>query len=127
MKERDIARLCHEEHRAVNELHGRYHYPVWDDAPEHMRLTRLIGVIMCLSNPRMTARDRHRLWLITKMAQGWRLGDRIDIDRKIHSSLVPWSQLSDFDKAKNQLHINNVRRYTALLPRHFFFQFGAEA
>ncbi|NLD97733.1 MAG: Ryanodine receptor Ryr [Synergistaceae bacterium] len=40
----------------------------------------------------------HQVWMEEKFADGWTLGDSTDKERKIHSCLVPYDELSEKDK-----------------------------
>ena len=44
----------------------------------------------------------HRVWMEGRLRDGWRLGDRIDKEEKIHTCLVPYEQLSETDKESDR-------------------------
>lgn len=44
----------------------------------------------------------HQVWMEGKLRDGWRLGDVIDKEKKIHTCLVPYDQLSEQDKESDR-------------------------
>ena len=44
----------------------------------------------------------HRVWMEGRLGDGWRLGDRIDKEEKIHTCLLPYEQLSETDKESDR-------------------------
>jgi voltage-gated potassium channel Kch len=47
------------------------------------------------------AEIEHQRWSAERLMSGWRPGASRDNDRRVHPNLVPWSHLSDGDKAKD--------------------------
>ncbi|MBV9341356.1 MAG: Ryanodine receptor Ryr [Acidobacteria bacterium] len=45
------------------------------------------------------ARNNHEVWAARRLAEGWRYGPRRDDTRKEHPGLVPYSDLSEGEKA----------------------------
>ena len=61
------------------------------------------------------SREEHVRWVKEKLAMGWKYGtdyDPKDVEernrKKIHSALVPYEKLSEFDRSKDELMINNI-------------------
>ncbi|MEM3455860.1 MAG: RyR domain-containing protein [Candidatus Micrarchaeia archaeon] len=44
----------------------------------------------------------HQVWMEGKLRDGWRQGDIIDKEKKIHTCLVPYNQLSEVDKESDR-------------------------
>lgn len=44
----------------------------------------------------------HQVWMEGKLRDGWKLGDVIDKEKKIHTCLVPYDQLSEQDKESDR-------------------------
>lgn len=40
----------------------------------------------------------HKVWIEGRILEGWKLGDKINKEQKIHNCLVPYAQLSEIDK-----------------------------
>lgn len=44
----------------------------------------------------------HQVWMEGKLRDGWIQGDTIDKEKKIHTCLVPYNQLSEVDKESDR-------------------------
>lgn len=99
-----IARICHEANRAyalaVGERPGSV-FPSWDDAPEEIRQSALIGVDAALTGA--TPEQLHQSWMEGKIAAGWRFGPIRDNTRKIHPCLVDYTDLPEVQRKKDAL------------------------
>ena len=74
------------------------------------RLESLIkGTHYVLENPNMNAEDNHELWMKTKIQQGYVCGKELDVDKKTHPSLVPFDELSEVEKRKDEMDLLMVR------------------
>jgi hypothetical protein len=43
----------------------------------------------------------HERWMNLKLAKGWKYASETDKEKKLHSDIVPWEELSDFAKKKD--------------------------
>lgn len=78
--------------------------------PSLDRLNSLrIGTRWALENPSATAEDNHKCWMDTKVSQGWKYGDTLDIEAKTHPSLVPYDELSPVEQRKDEMDLLMVR------------------
>ena len=74
------------------------------------RLKSLItGTKYVLENPATTAKENHNLWMEEKMNQGYTYGDVLDVEKKTHPSMIPFEDLSDVEKRKDEMDVLMVR------------------
>lgn len=53
----------------------------------------------------MTAEDNHKLWMETKASQGYVYGDVLDVEKKTHPSMIPYEELSQVEKVKDEMDL----------------------
>lgn len=99
-----IARVVHEANRAVQVEQGCPTIPVsahWDDLDAETRASAVDGVIAVQggANPRQS----HENWTAFKVEHGWTLGPVKDEDKKEHPLLVPYDDLPESQKVKDDL------------------------
>ncbi len=100
----EIARVCHEANRAYALATGEdpaVVHPHWEDAPEEIRWSSVIGVEYALTGA--SPEDLHASWCATKIADGWHYGPLRDNTRKIHPCLVEYAALPEAQRAKDGL------------------------
>lgn len=56
----------------------------------------------------------HQVWMEEKLKNGWRQGDVIDKERKMHTCLVPYDQLSETDKESDRDVVRGIPKVLAL-------------
>lgn len=61
------------------------------------------SVIAVLQDPNMSATQQHEQWMAGKLRDGWNLGPTKNPERKIHPLLVPYEQLPEVERIKDQL------------------------
>jgi len=103
-----IAGAVHEGNRKWNELHGDYSQVPWSEAPDWQKDVAVKNVQFILDNPNMTGRELNKIWFDQKVADGWRYGPVKDADKKTHPALLPYDELSEFEKIKDILFIDTV-------------------
>lgn len=54
------------------------------------------------------AEAAHKVWMEGKLRDGWKYGPVTDKDKKIHSSLVPYDQLSESDKESDRDMVRGI-------------------
>lgn len=54
------------------------------------------------------AEAAHKVWMKGKLRDGWRYGSITDKEKKIHSCLVPYSQLSEADKESDRDMVRGI-------------------
>jgi hypothetical protein len=61
------------------------------------------------------ARAEHERWCDDLMGEGWRYGPVKDSERRVHPSLVPWSELSEEERDKDREPVRELPRMLALV------------
>ena len=85
------------------------------DVPENYeisqeRLESLInGTVFALNHPTLTAEENHILWMNGKKEQGYKYGSVLDVKKKTHPSMIPFKDLSDVEKRKDEMDILMVK------------------
>ncbi len=123
----NIAEATHMEHRAYNAQFGKdFSYLPWYEMTDKQKENAIMGVEAVLANPAITARDRHRIWRMERMKNGYVYG--LIKHGNEHPALVPYEQLSLFDQKKSHMFISLVNRLRHCLPitTYFFSDPGIE-
>jgi hypothetical protein len=101
-----IARVCHDANRALALASGEDPatvWPSWDDAPASIQESAIVGVQHALEGA--TPEQLHESWLETKRRDGWTFGEVRDNDAKRHPCLVPYHELPEQQKTKDDLFV----------------------
>lgn len=69
----------------------------------------MAGTKYVLENPSTTAEENHNIWMEAKKSQGYVYGDILDVEKKTHPSMVPFEDLSDVEKRKDEMDILMVK------------------
>ena len=104
MSEEDIARVCHEANRALQQAQGLPGIPVapaWDDFPEDQREGVVAGVHAAVFGA--GAKELHGRWVELKRREGWVYGAVKDAPAKQHPCLVPYAELPVDQRLKDEL------------------------
>jgi hypothetical protein len=100
--------------RAAHEVNRAYCIAIWDlsqvawtEAPDWQKESSYQGVEKALagSTPEML----HISWMAEKIATGWKFGPVKDPDKKEHPCLVPYADLPEAQRAKDDLFLFTVR------------------
>lgn len=81
------------------------------DVPENFeiskeRLESLIkGTEFVLQHPHITSEENHILWMKGKEKQGYKYGEVLDVVKKTHPSMIPYEELSDVEKRKDDMDL----------------------
>lgn len=106
MKEANIyraQRLAHEFNRAYCEHLNDYSQLSWEQAPEWQVESCINGVMYKLENPNSTPAQQHQNWLDVKERDGWVYGEVKDTEKKTHPCFVPYEQLPESQKIKDEI------------------------
>lgn len=98
-----LAAICHETNRAYQWAREEKVSDPWVAASEGIQLSALAGVRAVLDGTTDGPRAQHEQWMAHKVADGWVHGDAKDEAAKTHPQLVPYDDLSPFDRAKDDL------------------------
>ena len=103
-----IAAACHLQNRTYCQMIGDDSQPLWLDAPTWQMDSAIAGIKQALENPNPAA--SHESWLEHKRADGWTYGEVKDPEAKTHHCMVPYSDLPEEQKKKDELYINMVQQ-----------------
>ncbi len=98
----DIARVCHEANRALQMIQGDPSpSPSWENA-EQWQVDAAIDEVKKAQNG-ATSRQLHYKWCQLKTGSGWVYGEVKDADKKTHPCLVPYEDLPEEQRIKDDL------------------------
>jgi hypothetical protein len=106
-----VARVCHEANKALQYIHGDpCPSQPWNCEPYELRKSVIEGV----RNVRRgcTARQNHEAWCEFKREHGWTWGPEKDPERRTHPCLVPYDELPQEQRDKDQLFLLIVTALT---------------
>ena len=69
----------------------------------------MTGTKYVLENPATTAEENHNIWMEAKKNQGYTYGEVLDIEKKTHPSMIPFENLSDVEKRKDEMDVLMVK------------------
>ena len=98
-----IARVCHEANRMVQRVIGEPMSPVWDELPEWMRERNISWVEKICKGMMFSPAESHDSWVREMESLGWKHGPMKDEDMKEHPCLVPYEQLPQGQRMKDQV------------------------
>lgn len=104
-----ISRTVHEAIRAWAMAHGQTDIPAWDVAEPWMQTSTRQSVQDVLHDKNMSGQTQHEHWVEQKMKDGWRYGPVKDPDQRTHPLLVPYEDLPDYERRKDQLVVAIVK------------------
>ena len=96
-----IARTCHEVNRAYCQSIGDMSQLPWAEAPQWQKDSAVDGVRAALDGA--TPERLHESWCEKKASDGWVYGESKDADRKTHPCLVPYAELPQAQRVKDDL------------------------
>ena len=101
------ARAAHEANRAYCIAIGDSSQVSWDDAPEWQKVSARNGVagVLAGNGPEQS----HVSWLEEKRLGGWKLGPVKDTEKREHPCFVPYAELPDAQKRKDDVFVQVVR------------------
>jgi hypothetical protein len=100
------ARAAHEVNRAYCLAIGDTSQPSWEDAPEWQKSSARNGVAGALAGN--TPEQSHESWLAEKAASGWKYGPVKDPEKKEHPCFVPYVELPEAQRVKDDLFVHTV-------------------
>lgn len=107
------ARAAHEANRAYCIALGDTSQPSWDDAPDWQKSSARNGVLGALAGN--TPEQSHESWLAEKRATGWKYGPVKDPEKREHPCFVPYAELPEAQRAKDDIFTTVVRCMGAAL------------
>lgn len=104
----DVARVCHEANRAVQLALGEENPSApWDETSVETQDSAVDGVRNALSGA--TPEQSHENWLKFKLDHGWVFGPVKDESAKTHPLIVPYADLPEEQRVKDDLFIAIVK------------------
>lgn len=100
---KDIAKIAHENNRALCAAFGDDSQLPWEDAPEWQRQSAMTGVLFLHTNPDAPVSATHDSWSQTKVEEGWVWGEVKDPEAKTHPCLIPFDELPPYQQAKDHI------------------------
>lgn len=107
----EIARVCHEAVRALQEIAGEESPSLPGDAGDAEAHAVTLAGIRAIRDG-ATPEELHATWARTRQAQGWAHGPRKDSRSKTHPALVPYEDLPEHQRAKDAVFIAIVLAMT---------------
>lgn len=104
------AEAAHEANRAYCQSLGDNSQLPWDSAPEWQRTSAINGVKFAIDKNFPTGEAMHQNWMEEKIATGWVYGEVKDPDKKTHPCLLPYDQLPEAQRIKDDLFRNTIRK-----------------
>jgi hypothetical protein len=98
-----VGKTCNDANRAWCEANGDTSNPEWEHVEDWRRSFVLEAVNSVLTGA--SPEQVHDLWRTHKSAAGWSYAVSTDDAAKTSSNMVPYADLSDFTKKKNQLFV----------------------
>jgi hypothetical protein len=99
-----IAAMTHEANRQYCARFGNDKSQLpWEEAPEWQRASAINGVNGILDGTIKSPEQSHESWMVEKVAAGWKFGAVKDPAAKTHPCLVPYAQLDEYQRKKDEL------------------------
>lgn len=118
-----IAAAAHMANRAYCIGIGDTSQPTWAEAPDWQKDSAINGVKACIDGgPEHSPEASHKAWLAQKQAEGWKVGPVKDPEKKEHPCMVPYAELPEAQRVKDDVFLATVRTLSALMTesrRHF--------
>lgn len=102
------AEAAHEASRAYCQDIGDDSQPPWSEAPNWQKASVVRGVLFILENPGVRPENSHSSWLAEKERAGWIYGPVKNPELKTHPCMVPYDQLPEQQRRKDEIFIANV-------------------
>lgn len=102
------ARAAHEVNRSYCHSMNDHSHVAWSATPTHLQAVAKQAVIGIVTNDH-NAKQSHDAWVAAKLADGWRVGDTKNDEKKEHPCLVEWDNLPFEQQVKDELWIGTVK------------------
>ncbi len=98
-----IAKACHTVNRMWCIVNKDDSQVSFKEASDQIQDSAIKGVEFRLANPDATPELQHEAWSKSKIENGWVYGKKKNEEKKTHNCLVPYSELPEFQRIKDQL------------------------
>lgn len=106
-----LGEMCYEQNRVISLELGEPDLGNWDNLSQEIKDSIINGIMNILKNPGISPEENHENWLKYKRAEGWAYGKEQDSENKISKYLLPWSELTDLQKQKDEIFINIINQF----------------
>lgn len=100
---KQVAEIVHEANRAFCKTIGDNSQVPWDDAPDWQKDSSITVVRQIINEEINGPEETHKVWMKTKIAEGWKYGEVKDADAKTHPYIVPYEQLPPHQRKKDDI------------------------
>lgn len=107
----NVCKLCHDKNNALMIANGETPRGDWESLDQADKDLTYKSVKRIIDDPTITAKEIHDEWVTNKELDGWVYGPVKDVDNKTHPLMIPFDDMSDIDKEKDQSFINIVNTY----------------
>ncbi len=107
----EIAKVVHESIRGASNDAALS----WDDSSDEIRQSAIDGVQAVVNDPTITPAKSHENWMKFKASQGWTYGETKDEEVKTHPCMVPYEDLPQDERYKDELFVDTVKSELAKL------------
>lgn len=107
----EIAKVVHENNRGLSDSKTLS----WDDSSEDVQQSAIDGVQAVINDPTITPAKSHDNWMKYKASQGWVYGEVKDEEAKTHPCMVPYQDLPEDERLKDELFVDTVKSEMAKL------------
>jgi len=105
----EIARVCHTVNQSYCEALGDFSQVEWEKAPKWQKESAIAGVLAHMEVKDRSPEESHNAWVFEKLKTGWTYGALKNEEFKTHPCLVPFSELSREQKAKDFIFTAIIR------------------
>lgn len=105
MTKQEIAKGCYEANRIYCKSIGDDSLPAWDDAAPWQKMSVINGVEFHQANPDATPSDSHENWVKDRLADGWKWGEKKNVETKEHPCLQSFDKLSVEQQRKDMIFL----------------------
>lgn len=96
-----VARATHEAVRSYSAHFGYIVPPMWAELSGEVKATLMNSCINSING--LPKEDFHNNWVKMKIEQGWSYGKEFSLDNKVHPALMPYKQISEDLRRKNNM------------------------
>lgn len=106
------AHAAHEMNRVYCLSHGDDTQVPWEEAPDWQKESCIkVRGVLAGNGPA----ESHASWLVEKKATGWKYGPVKDADKKEHPCMLPYEELPEFQRRKDELFVATVKAIAAAM------------
>ena len=107
----DVCKVCHDKNNELMVANGETPRGDWESLDQVDKDLTYKSVKRIIDDRTITAKDIHDEWMTNKESDGWVYGLVKDPVNKTHPLMIPFDEMSDIDKQKDQSFIDIVNTY----------------